>query len=607
MESLDPVFFELSSEMMGIFDLNWKALNLNSHWSTNLGYSKQELLNISFADLIHPEDLKYTEEIGERLKRDLVVGNVENRYRTKAGKYIYLRWNYKIDLARGLVFTTATNITERKVQEEIARQTNRVAGLGNWSVDLSTNQVYWSPEMWELFGLNPEFVQTKDNWALTLETSLSFFGKDKELVRQKYLNLVENGETYDIEVTVTTPAGRTFPVRVIGAAMEENGVRSRTYGTIQDITKLKESEKILKYQQYLLNGIFEASPALIFVKDLEGKYILVSRKFEQFMGRTKDELLGRTDFDFFPDFAAKKFVRQDREVALGGVHVNFEDDVRDSQGNEKHYHTEKFPLSDESGRIIAIAGVSTDITDLHRYQKELVHAKEAAEFGTRAKSEFLANMSHEIRTPMNSIMGMADLLAESSLDEEQKEYVTILNRAAESLLTLINDILDLSKIESGLMKIEKEPFSLREAIANSVEMLRIKATQKNLKLDYTVEDAVPQYIIGDSAKVQQILVNLIGNAIKFTDAGQVKVQANFIQDRNEVEVVVEDTGIGLSAEQLKVLFTRFSQGDSSITRRFGGTGLGLSISKELVEKMGGFIGVQSKHHQGSKFFFTLPL
>ncbi|UOF01578.1 PAS domain S-box protein [Bdellovibrio reynosensis] len=607
MDSLDPVFFELSNEMMAIFDLNWKAVKLNSHWSTNLGYTKEELLNISFAELIHPDDLKYTAEIGERIKKEVVVGNVENRYRTKNGKYIYLRWNYKVDKDRGLVFTTATNITEQKVQEEIARQTNRVAGLGNWSVDLSTNQVYWSPEMWELFGLTPDFVQTKENWALTLETSLSFFGKDKEIVRQKYQNLVEKGETYDIEVSVSTPDGRNFPVRVIGAAMEENGVRSRTYGTIQDITKIKESEKILKYQQYLLNGIFEASPALIFVKDLEGKYILVSRKFEQFMGRTKAELLGRTDFDFFPDFAAKRFVRQDREVAASGVHVTFEDDVKNSDGQDKHYHTEKFPLSDENGKIIAVAGVASDITELHRYQKELVHAKEAAEFGTRAKSQFLANMSHEIRTPMNSIMGMADLLSESSLDEEQKEYVTILSRAAESLLNLINDILDLSKIESGLMTLDKEPFSLREAIAHSVEMLRIKATQKNLNLSYEVEEAVPQYIIGDSARVQQILVNLIGNAIKFTDAGEVKVQANFIKDRNEVEVVVEDTGIGLTAEQLKGLFTRFSQGDSSITRRFGGTGLGLSISKELVEKMGGFIGVQSKYHQGSKFFFTLQL
>ncbi len=248
--------------------------------------------------------------------------------------------------------------------------------------------------------------------------------------------------------------------------------------------------------------------------------------------------------------------------------------------------------------------------DLKKNKEELIKAKNAAEMAAHAKSVFLANMSHEIRTPMNGIIGMAELLKRTSLDDEQREYVDIISASGENLLTVINDILDFSKIEAGKIVLEKIPFSLMDEIKNVISILDFQAKKKGLLLLTDIDKDVPEYVKADPVRLKQVIINLVNNAIKFTESGGVTLNVSCQEVDNKKRIFlfkVIDTGIGISKEGLKQLFKSFSQVDISITRKYGGTGLGLAISKNLVELMGGEIGVESEEGKGSTFWFTAEL
>ena len=370
--------------------------------------------------------------------------------------------------------------------------------------------------------------------------------------------------------------------------------------------------KELEQERYLLRTLMENIPDNIYFKDREGRFIRVNRaKASRSNLHHPDEAIGKTDADFFPAEHARK-TREDeaRLMATGVPVVGQTERLVWPNGTVSWVSTTKVPFRDAQGQVVGTLGVSRDITDLKRAQVELEAAKEVAEAANRAKSEFLANMSHEIRTPMNAILGMTELVLDTPLTHAQREYLSIVRESAESLLSIINDILDFSKIEAGKFELEQHEFPLRESLGDAMKALGLRAHEKGIELACAFDPQIPEWLVGDVHRLRQVIVNLVGNGIKFTERGEVVLSvAHHWRGPNEVELqfAIRDTGIGIPASKQAKIFQAFEQADASTTRRFGGTGLGLAIASRLVELMGGRIGLQSEPGRGSTFSFAIRL
>jgi len=364
--------------------------------------------------------------------------------------------------------------------------------------------------------------------------------------------------------------------------------------------KLQMEERHLAFMNHL--------PAIASLTDENGRYIYVNQPLSDTFNVRPQDLVGKTIADWMPE-AAELNREHDREVLACGGTLQFEDALRTGDGTVRHWLSFKFPLGVGDGPKL-IGTVTMDITPRKQWEVQLQEAKEEAERANVAKSEFLANMSHEIRTPLNGIIGMTDLTLDTELNTEQQEYLDIVKFSADSLLTLINDILDFSKIEAGKVDLETIDFEVRDTIETTLKTLAIRAQPKSLELHAEFDPDVPEMVSGDSTRLRQIVLNLAGNAIKFTEAGEVKVlvksQACSGKEPN-LHFIVSDTGIGIPQEKHGIIFKPFSQGDSSTVRKYGGTGLGLTISARLVNVMGGKMWVESEVGKGSQFHFTLRL
>ncbi len=347
--------------------------------------------------------------------------------------------------------------------------------------------------------------------------------------------------------------------------------------------------------------------AIVSITDLGGRITYANERFCRVSGYAREELLGRNHRILKSGRHDQVFFKSMWETIVAGRVWHGEICNRAMDGQEYWVAATIVPSLDAQGRPYEYIAIRTDITNRKQVEQQLTEARNAADAANRAKSEFLANMSHEIRTPMNGIIGMTELALETRLDNDQREYLEVVRSSANALLTLINDILDFSKIEAGKLTVEQIPFDLRVTVAETLKSLTLRAHQKGLEVAYDIGAEVPARVIGDPGRLRQVLVNLVGNAIKFTERGEVVVTVGLESGDTQnvsLQFDVRDSGIGIPADKLEQVFEAFTQEDASTTRKYGGTGLGLAISNRLVELMDGRMWVESTPGAGSHFHFT---
>ncbi len=410
-----------------------------------------------------------------------------------------------------------------------------------------------------------------------------------------------------VEARFAHADARWVPLEVVASDQRADAAAGGVIVNLRDVSQRRAAEEALRRSEQKLSASIRNSMLGFIEWDRQARIVGWNPAAERIFGWRREEALGQHAYLIVPEATRTAVARIFDELgrAEGGTHSVNENVTRDGRIITCEWYNS--PLLDDEGNVVAVVSLAHDITEKLREQDELRRARDQAEQAARAKSEFLANMSHEIRTPMNAVIGMTTLLLDSSLDLEQRDAAETIRRSSESLLTIINEILDFSKIESGRLELESLPFDPRRALAETLDMVRPEAERRGLSLLLDLDPALPGAVLGDQTRLCQVLLNLVGNALKFTERGSVRVSAELVRDADLplIHVAVQDTGIGIPRERRDRLFRSFSQVDASTTRRFGGTGLGLVISKRLVELMGGVMWVESEVQVGSTFHFTL--
>lgn len=481
-----------------------------------------------------------------------------------------------------------------------------------WDWDLLTQQICWSEGIHTVFGYEAGETCSDASWW-----HRRIHPEDAERVESSLQRAVATGgDQWSAEYRMRRADGTYAHILDRGYLMyDPSGAPCRMIGAAMDITAQKRAEEELAHERNLLRTLIDTIPDLIYVKDSEGRLLVVNRALAALLGAASpDDLRVKAEFEGYAEPLARSLGADDAAVMNSGeALINREESPLDFRATINWVLTTKVPLRDVCGNIMGLMSVSRDISSRKRAEKEIENARDAAEKANRAKSEFLANMSHEIRTPLNGIMGMTELALETALDAEQREYLEAVKLSAESLLRVINDILDFSKIEAGKLELSPIDFDLRSQLQETVRLMAVPAKLKGLRLECDVKGDVPRVIHGDPTRLRQIVVNLLGNAVKFTHEGEVALEVSReAQDESGLTLhfVVRDTGIGIPSAKQRAVFEAFAQADGSTTRRYGGTGLGLTISQRLVQMMGGRIWVESEEGHGSRFHFTarfLPL
>lgn len=425
-----------------------------------------------------------------------------------------------------------------------------------------------------------------------------------------------NGSTTTLRTMSMAHTGRHMTVEVTERASEFHG-KPAVLSVVRDITEREQAIVALQAAKDYAENLINSSLDMIVSVDTKRRIIAFNNAAQQAFGYQPDEVLGQPVHMLYADPGVGTGIHHH---ALTNGHYTGEITNKRKDGTLFESYLSASVLRDSQGQVIGVMGISRDITERKQAEAALQASKEAAEAANRSKSEFLANVSHEIRTPMNGILGMAELALDTELNEEQREYLELVKASAEALLGVINDLLDFAKIESGKLVLDPREFALRANLHEAMKTLAVPAYHKGLELVFEVHPDVPDRLIGDIGRLRQIIVNLVGNAIKFTAEGEVVFRIALQQGANcqslspagdtvntcALHVSVSDTGIGIPAAQQQAIFEPFVQADGSMTRRYGGTGLGLSITTQLVTLMGGHIWVESTVGTGSTFHFAVP-
>ncbi|MFF2154394.1 PAS domain S-box protein [Paenibacillus chitinolyticus] len=581
---------------------------------TFFGYEPEEMIGQAAIPLVHPDDLDRVLLFLER-NRHTEGDKVTFRFRCKNGDYVWLesttRYTYDKDGNVSEIVSISRNITERKkADQQLQESEQRYKSLFDhnpaavYSMNLDGDYKTANKNLQKITGYTLEELIGM-YWGpivapVDLPKTLHHFELAKQGFPQSYDLTIIHKDGHPVEINSTN-----IPIIVDNEVV---GV----YGITIDITDrqryLEQIEKLSSEYTLILNSVTEG----IFGVDSSGNAMFINPAGARMLGFVPEELIGKPYLGLLQNTFGSPAQQSDdeqliyRAIREGRSYHNKEAVFWRKDGSSflADYHVS--PLID-NGDLRGAVVVFKDITG----EKEIIRAKESAEKADQAKSEFLAIMSHEIRTPMNGIIGMAELLAETELSEEQRSYTDIILQSSYALLRILNEILDFSKIEAGKMVVNHEPFDVRSVLNDVAELFHPKAAERGIRLTYELDGSIPSTLIGDEGILRQIIVNLVGNAIKFTEKdGHVSISAKLDKMPGRSDAVlqffVRDTGIGIPADKQSQLFQSFSQLHPTINRKYGGTGLGLAICKKLVELLGGAIGVDSQVHVGSTFHFVLP-
>ena len=573
-----------------------------SEWPTNFA---------DLMDLFHPDD----RERAERALRAYLSGQTreykaECRARHKDGSYGWI-------LTRGVAVRDAegrairltlshVDINDLKRAEEALRASEQ---RFRTFVDHATDAFFLQDDQLLVLDVNRQAClslgYTRDE--LVGMTPLDFDPDLTPTMLEELGRRLDAGEMVVFESRHRRKDGSVFPVEVRGRPFWEGG-RRFAVALARDITEHKRAEEPLRESERRFRTLAEALPLMVWTAEPDGALDYINSRTFEYTGLTLEQLRGwNWQPTFHPEDLPRCLELWTRSVATGEP-FEIEFRQRRADGAFRWHLTRALALRDDSGRITKWFGSCIDIHDQKGAQEALREAAEAAEAANRAKDEFLANVSHEIRTPMNAILGMTELVMDTPLTRDQRQCLKTVKSAADNLLGLMNDLLDFSKIEAGKLELDPDDFSLRAAVGDTLRALAVRAHTKVLELIFDLQPEVPDALVGDAGRLRQVLLNLVGNAIKFTDAGEVVVRvevAGAAAPEGEVglQFTVRDTGIGIPRDQHERIFRAFEQEDSSTTRRYGGTGLGLTIAARLVALMRGRITVESEPGRGSTFSF----
>ncbi|BAZ13015.1 multi-sensor hybrid histidine kinase [Calothrix sp. NIES-4071] len=429
---------------------------------------------------------------------------------------------------------------------------------------------------------------------------------DRESAAQTWMEAVKTKSLYQIEYRIKAIDSnfRYFQCRGVPILNEDGSVRE-WIGACTDIHDRKQAEDALRENNLLLRSILENTPGFVLVKDRQGRHIAVNLNLANFFGKPIEDIIGKDDTELLPPEVAREVMAKDQQIIATGIAETYEEEVTNGVDNAT-YLTTKAPWRDAHGNILGIIAITRDITERKQFEIALARAKQAAEAANYAKSEFLANMSHELRTPLNGILGYAQILQRSkNLHSDERSKIDVIYKCGSHLLTLINDILDLSKIEAQKVEIMPTDFHFPAFLQGVAEMCRIRAELKGIQFHYQIASELPIGVSADEKRLRQVLINLLSNAIKFTDVGSVTFTVSYATVE-KIRFEVRDTGIGIAQENLQTIFQPFEQAGER-RRQTEGTGLGLAISQKIVELMGSTIQVQSELGVGSIFWFDVNL
>lgn len=580
-----------------------------------LGYSNEEMIGTSTYDYLHKDDIPLVKDYLEQISDTKEIRTVSYRFRHKSGHYVWFEstgmYTYDEEGNFQKIVVISRDITERRIaRRKLEESEQRYKSLFKYnpssvySMDMDGNYLSVNDQMEVLTGYTKQELLRG-----------SFHGKlmPEELGNtMMHFELAKLGMPQYYESSVLRKDGEERRVHITNVPIIVKGKIVGVYGIARDITDerlyLEQIKKLSSRHSLILNSVSEG----IFGLDREGKSIFVNPAGAQMLGVTPEEFTGVCSHELIHHTGVDGSYHDMIDCPIhhtirDGKSRIVNEDVfwrKDGSSFLVSYHTN--PIYDQ-GEIQGAVVVFNDITT----EREILRAKESAERTAQAKSQFLSMMSHEIRTPMNGMIGMADLLLDSGLTEEQQSYAEILRTSSESLLSILNDILDFSKMEAGKMVLKPAMFDLSELVNEVMELFAPQASEKGLGFTAVIQEDVPNLIIADPMRLKQILVNLIGNALKFTEHGEVTLTISPVASNSlehfSLEISVADTGIGIPSDKLDELFLSFSQLHPVVNRKYGGTGLGLAICKQLVDLMGSSIIVDSIEGTGSEFKFLLPI